>query len=437
MPRQGSDQEMNDARTVAPVSGAVDGLRCRICGTETGTGPYHVCEECFGPLEVVYDLERLRGRLSREEIAGRPSDLWRYRELLPIGEEPTRGRGVGWTPLLPAPRLGKALRIPELWIKADSSNHPTQSFKDRVVAVALQRAGEFGIEVVGCASTGNLANAVAAQAATAGLEAWIFIPEDLEVEKVVATGVHGARLVRVKGVYDDVNRLCAEVADRFGWGIVNVNLRAYYSEGSKTMGFEIVEQLGWTVPANVVVPMAGGSLITKLRKSFKELRAVGLVDEGVEPRIFGAQAEGCAPIVTAVRNGEHQVRPIRRPDTIARSLAIGNPADGPFAVETMRETGGWGVGVSDEEIVEGIRLLATLEGVFTETAGGVTVSAAAHLAREGRFLPGGPTVLCITGNGLKTPDAARSTFMLDAPIQPRLSEVERLAREPGVVDGGG
>jgi threonine synthase len=319
------------------------------------------------------------------------------------------------------------LGIDDLWIKVDSSNHPTQSFKDRVVATALQRAKEFGIEVVGCASTGNLANSVAAQAATAGLTAWIFIPEDLEEEKIIATGVHGVRLVRVKGVYDDVNRLCAEVTDRFSWGIVNVNLRAYYSEGSKTMGFEIAEQLGWTLPANIIAPMAGGSLITKLRKAFNELMTVGLVDEAEEPRFFGAQAAGCSPIVTAVQSGADQIVPIRSPQTIARSLAIGNPADGIFAMATMRETEGWGSAVSDHEVVDGIRLLATLEGVFTETAGGVAVSAAAELAREGRLAEGGPTVICITGNGLKTAEAARSTFELGASIEPRLSEVERLA----------
>ncbi len=365
--------------------------------------------------------------LSRSLIEERSTDLWRYKELLPAAEEPSRGKGVGWTPLLPAPRLGDVLGIEDLWIKVDSSNHPTQSFKDRVVAIALQRAKELGIDIVGCASTGNLANSVAAQAATAGLEAWIFIPEDLEEEKIIATGVHGVRLVRVKGVYDDVNRLCAEVADRFAWGIVNVNLRAYYAEGSKTMGFEVAEQLGWRLPENIVAPMAGGSLITKLRKSFKELTAVGLVEERPEPRFFGAQASGCSPIVSAVENGDSRITPIRKPETIARSLAIGNPADGIFAVQTMRETGGWGAAVSDAEIVEGIRLLATLEGVFTETAGGVAVSATARLAREGRLARGGPTVICITGNGLKTAEAARSTFELGEPIEPRLSEVERLA----------
>jgi threonine synthase len=338
---------MNQAQIETRASKAPDMLRCRICHTPVESGPVHVCEECFGPLEIVYDLERLKGTLTREQIARRPTDVWRYVELLPIRSEPVVGRGVGWTPFLPAPRLGKALGVRDLWIKVDSSNHPTQSFKDRVVAVALQRAIEFGMTVVGCASTGNLANSVAAQSASSGLQAWIFIPEDLEAEKIVATGGHGVRLVRVKGVYDDVNRLCAEVADRFSWGIVNVNLRAYYSEGSKTMGFEIAEQLGWATPANVVAPMAGGSLITKLRKAFKELKTVGLLDPATEPRFFGAQAAGCSPITTAMQEGSDRIRPVKEPRTIARSLAIGNPADGTFAVETMRETGGWAEGVSD------------------------------------------------------------------------------------------
>ncbi len=418
---------MTEIQTKPATPDSLDTLRCRLCGEVTDAGPYHVCEHCFGPLEVGYDLESLRGTLTRELIRSRPTNLWRYRELLPIGTDPVGGHAVGWTPLLPAPRLGEALGIEDLWIKADSSNHPTQSFKDRVVAIALQRAHEFGIKVVGCASTGNLANSVAAQAAAAGLEAWIFIPEDLEPEKVTATGVHGARLVRIRGVYDDVNRLCAEVSDRFGWGIVNVNLRPYYAEGSKTVGFEIVEQLDWSLPANVVAPMAGGSLITKLGKSFREFGEVGLIDDGPKPRLFGTQAAGCAPIINALHEGEGRVRPVREPKTIARSLAIGNPADGPFALQAMLDSGGWGEAVSDDEIVEGIRLLASLEGVFTETAGGVVVAGAARLAREGRFASDGPTVLCITGNGLKTPDAARSTFELGEPIEPRLSEVERLA----------
>ena len=401
-------------------------LKCKLCGHEVEASAQHVCEECFGPLEVQYDLDAIRRTLTRQTIESRYPDLFRYRELLPLAGEIRSGRGVGFTPLLPAPRLAEALGIDELWIKTDSSNHPTQSFKDRVVAVALNRARELGISVVGCASTGNLANAVAAQAAAAGLESWIFVPHDLEIEKVLATAVHSPRLVRIDGTYDDVNRLCAEVADDFGWGIVNVNLRAYYSEGSKTMAFEIAEQLGWRVPADVVAPMAGGSLITKLEKGFGELEDVGLVESGRHARLFGAQAAGCAPIVEALHEGRDRIRPVQTPDTIAKSLAIGNPADGPFAVRTIRESGGWGEAVTDDEIRNGIRLLAATEGVFTETAGGVTVAAAARLADQGRLGDKGPTVLCITGNGLKTPDAVRPGLDLADPIEPRLSEVERL-----------
>ena len=408
-------------------SNTLETLSCRLCGATVEAEPVHVCDQCFGPLEVRYPLESLRGRVTREMVESRPTDLWRYRELLPLEEVPRWGHGVGWTPLLPAPRLGAELGIDDLWIKVDSVNYPTQSFKDRVVAVALNRAREFGLDRVGCASTGNLANAVAAQAAAAGLEAWIFIPQDLEPEKIVATGVHGARVVRIDGIYDDVNRLCAEVSDRFGWGIVNVNLRPYYSEGSKTVAYEIAEQLGWRIPGNVVVPMAGGSLITKIEKGFHELGAVGLVDGSSQARLFGAQASGCSPIVSALERGDTSVAPVR-PDTIARSLAIGNPADGPFAVQTMRRSGGGGAAVSDDEIREGIGLLARLEGVFTETAGGVTVAAAGKLASQGRFADAdGPTVLCITGNGLKTPEVARSTYELEEVIEPRLREVERLA----------
>ena len=416
----------------------LDTLRCRLCGHEVPAAPVHVCEECFGPLEVVYDDDLVRSRLTRELVESRPPDLWRYRELLPLTGEPRAGRGTGFTPLLPAPRLGEALGIPDLWIKNDSVNHPTLSFKDRVVAVALNRALELGLEAVGCASTGNLANAVAAQARAVGLPAWIFIPEDLEPEKVVATAVYGPELVRVRGVYDDVNRLCAEVADRFGWGIVNVNLRPWYGEGSKTVGYEIAEQLGWRIPANVVVPMAGGSLITKIHKAFGELSRFGLTEDGPGARMFGAQAAGCAPIVGALWRGESQVRPVR-PDTLARSLAIGNPADGPFALGVMRESGGWGEAVDDAELVAGIRLLAESEGIFTETAGGVTVAAAGKLALSGRLSREGPTVLCITGNGLKTPGAVAREVGAGVLVDARLSAVEELVHAgtaPALARGG-
>lgn len=406
-----------------------DSLKCKICGNLVEAGLQHVCEECFGPLEVQYDLEEISRTLTREKIEGRYPDLFRYRELLPLEEKPRVGKGVGFTPLLPAPALGEAIGIQDLWIKCDSSGHPTQSFKDRVVAVAINRAIEFGLDVVGCASTGNLANAVAAQAAAAGLEAWIFVPADLEAEKILATAVHGPRLVRIEGTYDDVNRLCAEVADDFGWGIVNVNLRPYYSEGSKSMAFEIAEQLGWAVPRNVVAPMAGGSLITKLQKGFIELDEVGIIEGGHDVSLYGAQAEGCAPIIHALHEDLDRIRPVQEPDTIAKSLAIGNPADGPFAVKTMKETGGWGETVTDDEIREGMYLLGRTEGIFTETAGGVTVATAAKLAEQGRIEQDGPTVLCITGNGLKTPDPVRVVVDFGSAIEPRLSEVERLREE--------
>ena len=399
-------------------------LRCRLCGHTIEAAPQHVCEECFGPLEVVYDRSVIAARLSRERIEARPRNLWRYRELLPLDGEPRVGLDVGFTPLVRAERLGHALGIEELWLKNDAVNHPTLSFKDRVVAVAINRALEFGLHAVGCASTGNLANAVAAQAAAAGLPAWIFIPEDLEREKIIATAVYQPRLIRVKGVYDDVNRLCAEVADRFGLGIVNVNLRPYYGEGSKTVGFEIAEQLGWRAPANVVAPMAGGSLLTKIDKAIHELQDIGLIPEA-HTRVFGAQASGCAPVVEALHRGDLHVQPVR-PNTIARSLAIGNPADGPFALKAIRDSGGWAEAVSDDEIRSGIHLLAQTEGIFTETAGGVTVAVAAKLARQKRLGSNGPTVLCITGNGLKTPSAVSEELDLGPVIEARLSAVESL-----------
>jgi threonine synthase len=390
----------------------------------------HVCEYCFGPLEVVYDDKSVAKDLTRALIESRPPDIWRYRELLPLEGAPKVGRGVGFTPLIPAPRLGQALGIEDLWIKNDAVNHPTLSFKDRVVAVAINRALEFSLDAVGCASTGNLANAVAAQAATAGLPAWIFIPEDLEPEKIVATAVYGPRLVRVRGVYDDVNRLCAEIADRFGWGLVNVNLRPYYAEGSKTVAFEIAEQLGWRAPANVIAPMAGGALVTKIGKGLAEFDRHGLVAGASDTRIFGAQAAGCAPIVEAFQRGDGTVKPVR-PNTIARSLAIGNPADGQFAIETMKKNGGYAESADDRELVDGIRLLAETEGVFTETAGGVTVAVTRKLARDRRLRTDGPTVVCITGNGLKTPSAVSAEVDLGPVIDAHLSAVEELVEAHG------
>lgn len=410
------------------MSTLLNALRCQLCGHTVVSAPVHVCEECFGPLEVVYDDDVVSRTLTREQIQSHPKNLWRYRELLPVQNAPRVGFDVGFTPLVHAQRLGDALGIDDLWIKNDAVNHPTLSFKDRVVAVAVNRAIEFGLPAVGCASTGNLANAVAAQAAAAGLPAWIFIPEDLEIEKIVATAIYKPHLIRIKGVYDDVNRLCAEVADRYGFGMVNVNLRPYYGEGSKTVGFEIVEQLGWRAPANVIAPMAGGALLTKIRKALLELERYGLARDTARTRVFGAQAQGCAPIVEALHRGSPQVMPVR-PKTIARSLAIGNPADGPFAIQAMRDSGGWAESADDGDIVEAIRLLAETEGIFTETAGGVTVAVARKLASERRLRADGPTVICITGNGLKTPDAVRGRLDFGPVIEPRLAAVAPLLEE--------
>ena len=390
--------------------------KCRLCGAQQDAAPVAICDVCLGPLEPLYPSSR---RLpSRATIASRAPSLWRYREWLPFEGEPVHSRETGFTPLIEAPRLAAQLGIARVWIKNDSVCQPTLSFKDRVVSTAINAAHALRLDTVGCASTGNLANAVAAHAARAGLPSWIFIPEDLEEAKVVATSVYNPHLVRVRGTYDDVNRLCAQLADRFGWGIVNVNLRGYYGEGSKTMAFEIAEQLGWRLPTAVIAPMAGGSLVTKLRKGFGEFREAGLVDgDGPEPRIYGAQAAGCAPIVRLVERGGEEGAAIvpEHPKTIARSIAIGNPADGLFAARAMRETGGWAAAVSDHEIVEGIRLLAECAGIFTETAGGATVAAARALAVEGKLTADDELVVCITGNGLKTLDALEGALP-NAPV---------------------
>ena len=397
-------------------------LQCGACGRRHGAGPWHVCPECLGPLEPEYDPHRLLP--DRNEIAARPRSLWRYREWLPFTGRPVRCLNAGWTPLIDAPRLASALGVSRCLVKHDAGSFPSLSFKDRVVATALNAAHAFGLTVVGCASTGNLANAVAAAAAREGLEAWIFIPHDLEPAKVAASAIFGPRLVRVRGTYDDVNRLCAQVADRLGWGIVNVNLRAYYGEGSKTAAFEIAEQLGWRLPDAVIAPMAGGSLVTRLARGFDEFLEAKLV-RGVAPRLYGAQADGCAPIVRLVERGDDTLIP-ERPNTIARSLAIGNPADGRSAARVIRSSGGWAVSVSDADIVEGIRLLAQTTGIFGETAAGVTVAAARALAKQKRLTPDDEVVLCITGNGLKTTDAIADSFTIPEPIAPRLSELSAL-----------
>ncbi len=405
----------------APVLSALP-QHCKLCGFEDVASPLAICERCLGPLEPTYPV--VRTIPSRATIASRPQSMWRYREWLPFEGEPVLSLDTGFTPLVEAPRLADRLGVARAWIKNDAVSHPSLSFKDRVVASALNAARAFGLNTVGCASTGNLANAVAAQAARAGLASWIFIPEDLEEGKVLGTAIYGPNLVRVRGQYDDVNRLCAQLADRFGWGIVNVNLRGYYGEGSKTMAFEIAEQLGWRLPSAVIAPMAGGSLVTKLHKGFGEFIRDGLVT-GEPPRMYGAQASGCAPIVRLVERGDGQIVP-EIPNTIARSIAIGNPADGPFAAKAIRSTGGWAAAVSDADLVAGIRLLAETTGIFTETAGGVTVAAALALADAGRLTSNDEVVLCVTGNGLKTIDAVRDALPASPVVNAKVREVAAL-----------
>jgi threonine synthase len=397
-------------------------LRCRECGKTFENQPRSICEDCFSPLEVTYDYDQIKKHISRELIASRKPNIWRYRELLPLPAGFQPSLPVGFTPLVSAPRLGEKIGSRRLWIKNDAVCLPTLSFKDRVVAVALANARAFGFETVACSSTGNLANSVAAQSAREGLKAWIFIPSDLEQAKILGTQVFGAELVRINGTYDHVNRLCSQLADEHRWGFVNVNLRPYYAEGSKTVGYEIAEQLGWRLPDNVVVPMAGGSLITKIKKAFDELILLGLVGPK-EVRFFGAQASGCSPISTAVKQYCTEIEP-QRPNTIARSLAIGNPADGHYAIKAITKSGGWSEDVADYEVVDAIQLLASTEGVFTETAGGVTVGTARKLIQQDRILPDETTVLCITGNGLKTTDVLAGKFQAERPISAKLSEFE-------------
>ena len=404
--------------------GFMKALKCRECGREYPLAATHVCEFDFGPLEVAYDYDRIKKSLTKAAIASRPKSMWRYRELLPVAGEPTVGAQVGFTPLVKADRLAKVLGIRELWIKNDTVNYPTLSFKDRVVSVALSRSKELGFETVACASTGNLANSVAANAASAGLKSYVFIPSDLEQGKVVNSLVYGANVIAIKGHYDEVNRLCAEIAGKFGWAFVNVNMRPYYAEGSKSMGYEIMEQLGWNIPQHTVVPMASGSLLTKIQKSYQEFTKLGLVSEA-KYSIHGAQATGCSPISVAQKAGLDFFKPVK-PNTIAKSLAIGTPADGFYALRVMKETGGAADDVTDDEIREGIRLLAENEGIFAETAGGVTTAVAKKLIASGKIPANDSAVLCITGNGLKTLDAVVGHVGKTREIKPSLREFEAL-----------
>jgi threonine synthase len=403
----------------------VRGLKCRLCGKTYAKEPLNFCTEDFGPLEVDYDYTAIAQVLNRGKVELRPQTMWRFRELLPIDGEPTVGPQVGGTPLVRANRLAEALGVESLWIKNDAVNFPTLSFKDRVVSVALSKAREFGFKTVGCASTGNLANSVAANAAAAGLESYIFVPADLEPAKILGTTVYGAHVIGVTGTYDQVNRLCTQVAFKYGWGFVNINLRPFYAEGSKTVGFEVAEQLGWRVPRHVVAPMAGGSLIGKIQKAFQEMAQVGLIDDPA-CQIHGAQATGCNPITAAVKNGWEAHKPIRKPNTIAKSLAIGDPADGYFANKVIRGSGGWAEDASDTEIAEGMALLARTEGIWAETAGGVTVAVARKLIEQGRIPRDEEIVLCITGNGLKTQEAVAGLLQKPVVIRPALEDFEPL-----------
>jgi len=397
---------------------AVQGLRCRECGREYAAAPVYTCEWCFGPLEVAYDYDAIRASVSREKIASGPTTLWRYSDLLPVASETAVDLGTGFTPLVKADRLAAELGLGEVWVKNDTRN-PTNSFKDRVVSVALSKALEFGFKVAACASTGNLANSVAAHAAHAGLRSYVFIPSNLEQGKIVTTAVYGGNVVAITGNYDDVNRLCAELAGVYEWAFVNVNMRPYYAEGSKTLAFETAEQLGWQAPDHVVVPVASGSLLTKIRKGFEELYTVGLLDVEPQVRVSGAQALGCSPVAQAFLENSDTIRPVK-PETIAKSLAIGNPADGYFALDVVRSTGGGMAAVTDDEIVDGMRLLARTEGIFAETAGGVTIATLKNLAAEGVIRSDERVVVYVTGHGLKTLEAVSPTCGPSATIAPTL-----------------
>ena len=414
----------------------VTGLRCRECARPYPAEALHVCDYCFGPLEVVYDYEAVRRAVSRSSIAAGPPTIWRYAPLLPVADAAPIDLGAGWTPLVRAERLAAELGLGELWIKNDTVN-PTGSFKDRVVSVALTKARQLGFKVAACASTGNLANSVAAHAARAGMVSVVFIPHDLELAKVVTTAVYGGHVVAVEGTYDDVNRLCAELtSDHPAWAFVNVNIRTYYAEGSKTLAFEVAEQLGWQAPDHVVVPVASGSQLVKVARGFAELHEVGLLDEAPSVRVSGAQAAGCSPVATAFAEGTDAIRPVK-PDTIAKSLAIGNPADGWYALQTVRRSGGALAAVTDDEIRDGIRLLARTEGIFAETAGGVTIATLAKLAAAGVVRRDERVVAYVTGHGLKTIEALSSSVGPTATISPTLEAFAAAVDIDADLDRGG
>ncbi|MGO9605104.1 MAG: threonine synthase [Candidatus Binataceae bacterium] len=407
----------------------ITNLKCKECGQEYPIAPLHVCETCFGPLEVTYDYAKIRATITRAKIEARPHNLWRYRELLPVDGESDVGPHSGFTPLVHCKRLGAELGFKHLYIKDDTVNHPTLSYKDRVVSVAITKAREFGFTTVSCASTGNLATAVAAHAARAGLKCFIFMPEGVEAGKIVGSTIYGAQVITIRGNYDDVNRLCSEIADKYGWAFVNINLRPYYTEGAKTFGFEVAEQLGWKLPDHIVVPTAGGTILPKIAKAFKELKEVGLV-KGHDFKIHSAQAAGSAPVIHALHKGTDLITPVK-PDTIAKSIAIGNPADGYYVLRVVRESGGWGDSATDPEIIDAIKLLARTEGIFAEPAGGTTLAVALKLIKQGRIKPDETLVVAITGNGYKTLEAVAGAIERPFVIDARLSEFDALFERLG------
>jgi threonine synthase len=400
----------------------VHSLRCKECQAEYGIEPRTVCDHDFAPVEVAYDYDAMKGKVTRQAIEAGPRSLWRYRDLLPIESEPRVGLRSGMTPLVKADRLAAELGVKELYIKDDSVNYPTYSYKDRVVSVALTKAIEFGFDTVGCASTGNLAHSVAAHSAAAGLRAFVVVPDDLEAGKMVGMSVFGPRVIRIKGNYDDVNRLCSQIADNYNWAIVNVNLRPFYTEGAKTHGFEIAEQLGWRLPQHTVIPVAGGTILPKVHKAYREFIDLGLVEDN-GPKFYGAQAAGCNPVVKAIEDGAELFHP-QKPNTIAKSIAIGNPADGYYVIKTVRDTGGWGASATDPQIIDAIKLLARTEGIFTEPAGGTTLACAIKLIEAGRIPKDESICVCITGNGLKTLETMEGQFEQAPAINAKLKEFD-------------
>jgi len=405
----------------------VKALRCKECGTEYPITPRTLCDDCFGPVEVAYDYARMRGRVTRESIENGPRSLWRYRDLLPIDNDPTVGLMSGFTPLIKADRLAEAIGVSELYVKDDSVNYPSLSYKDRVVSVALTKAVEFGFDTIGCASTGNLAHAVSAHGARASLRTFVMIPHDLEEGKIVGSSIFGPRVIKIRGNYDDVNRLCSQIADKYGWAIVNVNLRPFYTEGAKTHGFEIAEQMGWRLPRHTVSPVAGGTILPKIAKSYRELTELGLVDDS-EPALHAAQAEGCSPVVKAIEQGEDWFQP-QKPSTLAKSIAIGNPADGHYVIKEVAESGGHAASASDDEIIDAMKLLARTEGIFTEPAGGATLASAIKLVEAGRIPRDESMCVCITGNGMKSIEVMQGRFEAAPVIDARLSAFDDMMSE--------